>query len=71
MKAERNQTIGSRCSPYLTVAEAARFLRFDSDCKDPENAFRKWARRWGVPALRRGRVLLFDPRVLEQMLREP
>jgi hypothetical protein len=54
-------------SPYLTVAEAARFCRFDT-CAEPREAFRKWARRQGLPMVRRGRMLLVDRRLLEAIL---
>jgi hypothetical protein len=62
--------IGIPDSPFLTVAEAARLCRFDATAQDPEAAFRKWAWRNAVPARRRGRVLLFDRRVIETFLRD-
>lgn len=34
--------------PWLNAASAARYLDF-SDCRDPVNAFRKWARRVDPP----------------------
>jgi hypothetical protein len=62
------QGIGIGESPFLTVAEAARFLRFDARAKDPEKALRDWAAAHGIPARRCGRVLLFERRVLEAAL---
>lgn len=61
--------IGIPDSPFLTVAEAARFCRFD-DTDNPEHAFRQWAARRGVPVRRRGRSqkLLIERRVLESVL---
>ena len=47
------------------LREAARLCRFDATADHPEVAFRQWARRHAVPALRRGRVLLFDRRVID------
>jgi hypothetical protein len=61
--------IGIPDSPFLTVAEAARYCRFDATSEHPEAAFRQWAARQAVPARRRGRVLLFDRRVIETFLR--
>jgi hypothetical protein len=61
--------IGIVDSPFLTVAEAARFCRFDATAQHPETAFRQWAQREAIPAKRRGRVLLFERAVLETFLR--
>lgn len=54
-------------SPFLTLAEGARYCRFD-DCLQPVVMFRKWLRRQGVPVVRRGRELLIDRRVLDAVL---
>ena len=59
--------IGHPASPYLTLAEAADFCRFDT-CANPVIAFRKWCRRHHVPVVRRGRVLLVNRQVLEHFL---
>lgn len=47
-----------------TVRELADELRFSS-----EDACRTWLRRHRVPVLRRGRVILVDPRDLDLVLR--
>ncbi len=47
---------------YLTVPEAADYLRFPTP-----HAFRAWARRHGLPSCRRGgRTLLFLRRDLDE-----
>jgi hypothetical protein len=61
--------VGIPDSPFLTLAEGARFVRFDASSKLPSKAFRKWLRRHSVPVLRRGRVLLVERRILEAILR--
>jgi hypothetical protein len=66
--ARRPAQIGIADSPFLTVAEAARFCRFDATANDPEDAFRQWARRQGLPIRRRGRFLMVERRVLETFL---
>jgi len=49
---------------WLTTAEAARYLRFDT-CRHPRREFVKWVHRHGVAFARRGRVMLFDVRDLD------
>jgi hypothetical protein len=56
-------------SPFLTLEEGARFCRFDATAADPADAFRKWLHRHSVPVVRRGRVVLVERRVLEDLLR--
>lgn len=51
-------------SVFLTVPEAAAFLRFPS-----VKAFHEWARRRAIPRCRRGRVLLFYRKDLEAAVR--
>jgi len=60
--------IGVDDSPYLTIAEAARFLRFDATAKHPEQACRDWLHRQCVPITRRGRTLLVERSVLAAKL---
>ena len=51
---------------YLTVDEAAQYLCFPS-----RNAFYHWIGRSGVPRCRRGRVLLFLRRDLDEAVQPP
>jgi hypothetical protein len=68
VKQERQPTIPS---PYLTIAEGARFLRFDVTApSDPEGAFRRWLRRQAVPLRKRGRTILIERRHLEAFLEQ-
>lgn len=60
-----NRKIGIPESPWLTLEEAARYLRFVS-----VKAFYTWSRRHGVPRGRRGRALLFEVRVLDAFVRQ-
>jgi hypothetical protein len=63
--------IGIRDSPFLTLAEGARFCRFDATApRHTTEVFRQWLRRHNVPLVRRGRVLLVDKKVLETVLRD-
>jgi excisionase family DNA binding protein len=48
---------------YLTAHEAASYL------KCSYRAFDHWVRRNGVPCLRRGRIRLYDVRVLDDVVR--
>lgn len=59
--------LGLPDSPFLTVPEAARLLRFDAYAKDPAKACRDYLAGLGVPAKRRGRILLYDRRVLLEL----
>lgn len=59
--------LGLPDSPFLTVPEAARLLRFDAYAKDPAKACRDYLAGRGVPAKRRGRVLLYERRVLLEL----
>jgi hypothetical protein len=59
--------VGLPDSPFLTLAEGARFARFD-DCADPVRAFYKWLSREAVPVRRRGRKVLVERRTLEHHL---
>lgn len=52
---------------WLSTRQAATYLGFDA-CADPVRAFRKFAKRKGIASARRGRVLLFDPRDLDQAI---
>jgi len=52
---------------WLTTIEAAHYLRFDT-CRHPRREFVKWVHRHGVPFARRGRVLLFDVRDLDDAI---
>jgi hypothetical protein len=54
-------------SPFLTLGEAAIYLRFDV-CADPARSCRRWLHRHAVPVVRRGRALLIERRVLEAIL---
>lgn len=62
--AEGLRELGIVDSPFLTIPEAARLLRFDAYAKDPAKACRDYLAGLGVPAKRRGRILLYDKRVL-------
>lgn len=64
----RPVTTGSSDSPHLTMAEAARYLRFDATSRTPERACRRWIREQGIPVKRRGRVLLVEQRILDAYL---
>jgi hypothetical protein len=56
---------------YLTTGEGARLARFDLTAPhNPRMAFRKWLRRWNIPVLRRGRVLLVDRRLVLAALQQ-
>jgi hypothetical protein len=44
--------------PFLNAESAARFLDF-SDCKEPVEAFRAWAKRKGIVAGHRGTKLVY------------
>lgn len=55
--------LGDPSSPYLTSIEAAQYLRFPSI-----RAFYRWMETHTVPTCRRGRVLLFDRRVLDDFV---
>jgi len=44
--------------PFLNAESAARFLDF-SDCKEPVEAFRAWAKRKGIVAGHRGSKLVY------------
>lgn len=62
------EPIGSQDSPYLTTEECARHLRFPSI-----RAFYKFIESplgSELPRLYRGRVLLFDKRVVDHWLRQ-
>ncbi len=55
---------------YLTLKQAAAELHFDERSpSDPVNGFRRWALRWGLPMVGRGRVLLVERAVLREFLR--
>lgn len=56
--------IGIPGSPWLTTEEAARYLRFPS-----VRAFYAWLDRNNIPKSRRGRVLLFERRILDAYIR--
>lgn len=62
-----HDSIGLLDSPYLTLEEGARYLRFDT-CEKPTIQFQKWLKRHRVPITRRGRVLLVERRHLEAAL---
>jgi excisionase family DNA binding protein len=51
-------------SPYLSVEEAAEYVR----CRSVK-AFDWWVRSRSVPSLRRGRIRLFRREVLDRVLR--
>jgi hypothetical protein len=53
---------------WLDSTEAARYAGF-SNRQHPVRAFRTWVRRYGVPHERRGRVLVFDLRALDDAIR--
>ena len=44
--------------PFLNAESAARFLDF-SDCREPVEAFRAWAKRKGICAGHRGSKLVY------------
>ena len=46
-------------SELLTEAEVIVYLRLDSDKRNPTDRLRNLVRRQGLPAIRRGRLLLF------------
>lgn len=53
----------SDSSTYKTVAQARDYLQFPTT-----NAVRLWARRHGVPKLKRGRITLFLTRDLDDVV---
>lgn len=58
-------------SEYLTLAEVATLLRFDATAPSrPRQAVRDWLKRWEVPILRRGHILLVERTVIEAVIRE-
>jgi hypothetical protein len=64
-------------SPYLLTIDAARFLLFDRkhdgtlrSHTEAMRLFREWAERNCVPALRRGRTLLYRQSVLAAFLEQ-
>lgn len=57
-----------RPSGWLTTAGAAQYLGFADNCKHPIRAFWKFAKRQGIPSVRRGRVLLYAPSDLDRAL---
>jgi hypothetical protein len=60
----------ARESPYLTGAEGAVYWRFHvTSPKEPEQAFREWLHRYNVPIRRRGRTILVEVAVVEEMLK--
>jgi len=50
-------------SPYFRSDEAAEYLRFPN-----LKAFQEWSRRHRIPCCRRGRVLLYERRVLDALV---
>lgn len=60
--------LGIPQSPYLTLAEGARFWRFDATAVNPKEAFRRWLHRNAVPIRRRGKTLLVEKRLVEAVL---
>lgn len=59
--------LGLADSPFLTLEEAARYLRFDA-CAFPVRACLKFLVRQAVPVVRRGRAVLVERRVLESFV---
>jgi hypothetical protein len=56
-------------SPYLTVPEIVKLLRFDLTAPgDPYRACWQWLRRNAVPIRKRGRTILVERAILEKML---
>jgi hypothetical protein len=55
-------------TPWLTLAEAAEFLRYPTDRKGLK-AFWMFAARANLPRVKRGRALLFDRRDIEDWLK--
>lgn len=56
--AEGEQQTGDTYGPWLSAQSAAKFLDF-SDCREPVEAFRAWAKRHGVCAAHRGSKLIY------------
>ena len=50
-------------SPYLTADEAAQYLRFPST-----HWFRVSAKKYGIPAIRRGRRLFYTKQMLDEFM---
>lgn len=44
---------------WLTAASAAHYLDFTASCKEPTEAFRRWAKRAGIVPAFRGDVPLY------------
>ena len=60
-------------TPWLTLLEAAQYLRFDHVDTAPKkaaDAMRQLARRRGIPTYRRGTRILFDRRDLDKWIRD-
>lgn len=52
----------------LTADETIRYLRLDADERNPAERLRTLIRRQGLPAIRRGRLLLFRRTALDAWL---
>lgn len=62
----RDEHVADSSPQFLLTDEAAALLRFEG--KHATKLFVKWANRWNVPRLHRGRTLLWQRRILLDFL---
>jgi hypothetical protein len=61
--------VQQHCLPdLLTAAETIRYLRLDTDNRDPAERLRNLVRRQRLPCIRRGRLLLFRKSAIDAWL---
>jgi len=54
-------------SVWMNAKTAAAYLDM-TDCKEPDEAFRVWAKRHGVPTARRGKRVLYQRRDIDRAI---
>jgi hypothetical protein len=52
---------------WMNAKTAADYLDY-SDCREPAEAFRVWAKRHGVPTARRGSRVLYDRKDIDRAI---